>query len=319
MIGLAGGGLEAAVSSIWKRHLTTAGTVPAHLEYRVPTADGRRLAVAEWGAPDGWPLIAIHGGPGSRISYWADEPAIYERFGVRRITFDRPGYGRSTRKPGRTVADAATDVATIADALGIDWFALTGRSYGGPHALACAALLPDRVRRCLAVVPVAPFDAEGLEFMAGMNEGNIREFTTTLTGEGPLRALLGPQRATTIARLRAGRADYLGDAYTMSEADVERMRRDTQSAADQILAGLAPGPDGLIDDNLALVRPWGFDLGAIHVPVVIAYGRHDTLVPPAHSEWLAAHIAGSITWVDPGSGHVASASHMERDLAWLAG
>src|SRR5919106_1980341 len=115
--------------------------IPEHVEHRIGTADGRVLAVAEWGDPDGIPLVALHGTPGGRIIYWAD-PTIYARHGLRRITIDRPGYGDSTRLPGRSVADIVPDVVTITEQLGIGAFAVTGGSGGGPHALALAALLP---------------------------------------------------------------------------------------------------------------------------------------------------------------------------------
>src|SRR4051812_20871409 len=148
---------------------------PAHLEHRVKAVDGRVLAVAEWGDPDGVPVFFLHGTPGGRISYWKD-PDIYARFGIRRLTYDRPGYGESTRKAGRVVADAVPDVVAIADALGIDRFAVTGGSGGGPHSLACAALLPDRVIRCQGVVSVAPYGVPGLDWLAGQTEGNVAEF-----------------------------------------------------------------------------------------------------------------------------------------------
>lgn len=149
-------------------------TVAGPLDHRIDTPDGRVLAVAEWGDPAGQPLVAIHGTPGSRLGRWRD-PAIYLRAGVRRITFDRAGYGLSTRRPGRRVADVIDDVLTIAGALGVDRFAVTGRSGGGPHALACAALLPGRVTRCAAVVAIAPFDAVGLDWFAGQTPGNVAE------------------------------------------------------------------------------------------------------------------------------------------------
>src|SRR3954454_2394634 len=122
---------------------------PPHLEHRIKTPDGRTLAVAEWGDPNGTPFIAMHGTPGGRISYWQD-PTIDARHGLRRITFDRPGYGESTRLAGRSVADVVKDVEAIASALDIDTFVVSGGSGGGPHCLATAALMPDRVVRCLA-------------------------------------------------------------------------------------------------------------------------------------------------------------------------
>jgi len=110
-----------------------------HIEHRIRTRDGRTLAVAEWGDPNGVPLFALHGTPGSRVAFWHD-PTIYTRHGLRRITLDRPGYGESTRQPGRSVVDIVPDILAIAGALGIGFFAITGGSGGGPHALACAAL-----------------------------------------------------------------------------------------------------------------------------------------------------------------------------------
>ena len=156
-------------------------TVPDHIEHRVRTSEGRTVAAAEWGDPNGVPLFALHGTPGGRISFWQD-PTIYARHGLRRITVDRPGYGDSTRQPGRIVADVVLDIVAIADQLGISSFAVTGGSGGGPHALACAALLPDRVLRCLADVSIAPFGAEGLDWLAGQTKGNVDEFEAAQRG-----------------------------------------------------------------------------------------------------------------------------------------
>ena len=134
---------------------------PAHIEHRFTTPDGRTLAVAEWGDPEGLPVISHHGTPGGRIAWWSD-PTIYARHGVRRLTMDRPGYGLSTRRPGRRIVDVVPDVELIADGLGIDRFAVMGGSGGGPHTLACAALLGGRVIRCAAFVSVAPLGDPGL-------------------------------------------------------------------------------------------------------------------------------------------------------------
>jgi pimeloyl-ACP methyl ester carboxylesterase len=293
--------------------------VPEHLEHRLTTPDGRTLAVAEWGDPAGRPLISFHGTPGGRIGYWTPEPEIYARFGLRRFTFDRPGYGESTRLPGRSVADVVPDVVTIAEAFGLRRFVVSGGSGGGPHVLACAALLPDRVTRALASVSAAPFDGEGLDFMAGMNEGNVSEFGAAVEGEDAVRGFVTPERITMIERLTSGRADFLGDDYEMPEADRIQMEKHQRNLAAHVLAGLAPGVDGWVDDDLAFVKPWGFDVTSCRVPVVLSYGRHDKLVPGAHGDWLAAHVPGAIAWVDDGTGHMGSDDDMERDLAWLAG
>jgi pimeloyl-ACP methyl ester carboxylesterase len=291
--------------------------VPEHLEHRIPAADGRILAVAEWGDPDGVPLFSLHGTPGGRISYWMD-PTIYARHGLRRLTVDRPGYGDSTRQPGRIVADCVGDITAIADALGVDKFAVTGGSGGGPHVLACAALLGDRVLRSLAEVSIAPYGAEGLDFLAGMTAGNVAEFNAALAGEHVLRSLLERERATTLKRLADGNSNFLGDDYEMAEADQLQMAKHLHRIADQFNDCLRPGVDGWIDDDIAFTKPWGFEVESIRGPVYLSYGRADTLVPAAHGDWLAAHIAGAEVHVSD-DGHMGDDSTIESQMAWLAG
>jgi pimeloyl-ACP methyl ester carboxylesterase len=259
----------------------------------------------------------MHGTPGGRISYWED-PSIYARHGLRRLTYDRPGYGDSTRQPGRIVADVIPDVLTIADQLGIDRFAVTGGSGGGPHALATAALLPDRVVRCLAVVSVAPYDAEGLDWLAGQTAGNVEEFEAAAKGEEFYRPIVERERKTTLERLAEGRADFLGDNYEMSESDKKQMERHLAIAADHMISCLANGGDGWVDDGIAFTRPWGFDVRDIRVPVMLSYGRSDTLVPAAHGDWLAARIPGVQVEVTD-AGHLGDDSQVEKHHAWLAG
>jgi pimeloyl-ACP methyl ester carboxylesterase len=298
--------------------LAYADIIPEHLEHRVGTADGRTIAVAEWGDPDGLPLISIHGTPGGRIGWW-QEPTIYRRYGLRRITFDRPGYGESTRLPGRRVADIVPDVARIADDLGIDEFVVVGGSGGGPHALACAALLPDRVIRCQAAVSIAPYPADGLDWFAGQTEGNVIEFTTALEGEAASQRLCRDLRATTLDRLAQHRLDWMGDDYELSDADKEQEERHFDRTRAHVANALALGADGWVDDNIAFTLPWGFDVGTIRVPVLLTYGRSDVLVPAAHGDWLAAHIPGAIAWVDEVAGHMGDDSTIDREYTWLAG
>jgi pimeloyl-ACP methyl ester carboxylesterase len=291
--------------------------VPEHLEHRFTLRDGRTFAVAEWGDPAGIPVFMVHGTPGGRISWWKD-PTIYARFGIRRLTIDRPGYGESTRLQGRNAAAIVPDIVEVADALGIDRFVVTGGSGGGPHALALAALLPDRVIRCMASVSVAPYDAEGLDWLDGMVEGNVQEFAAALAGESATRRLLTGLREETIQRLSDGRTDWMGDNYELSEADNAMMAEHFDRVRAQMLYCLAPGVDGWVDDDLLFARPWGFDVADLSVPVVLTYGRTDHLVPPAHGDWLAAHVPGAEAWVDEESGHMGDDAQIERDLAWLA-
>jgi pimeloyl-ACP methyl ester carboxylesterase len=293
------------------------GAIPERIEHRIPMPDGRTIAIAEWGDPDGLPLISFHGTPGGRITWWHD-PTIYARHGLRRLTLDRPGYGESTRLAGRAVADVVADVLAVVDALGVDRFVVSGGSGGGPHAMACAALLPERVTRCLVQSSGAPYGVDDLDWLAGMTEGNVVEFTAALEGEAPMRTVAEREAATLIERLTAGRADFLGDSYEMSEADIAQMEKHRDRMAAQLLNALAPGVDGWVDDMLAFVKPWGFDVADIAVPVYLQYGREDTLVPAAHGDWLAAHMPTTKVVVLE-AGHLGDDSLVESDMAWLAG
>jgi pimeloyl-ACP methyl ester carboxylesterase len=292
--------------------------IPEHIEHRVRTADGRTLAVAEWGDPDGLPWFAIHGTPGGRIGWWKD-PTIYRRYRLRRITLDRPGYGDSTRLPGRRVVDYVPDVERVAEDLGIDRFVVSGGSGGGPHALACAVLLPDRVIRCHAAVSVAPYGVDDLDWLAGQTEGNVIEFTTALEGEEAAQRLCRELRATALERLAEDRLDWMGDDYELSEADQAQERRHYPRMRAHMVNALAPGADGWVDDLIAFTTPWGFDVADIRVPVLLTYGRSDVLVPAAHGDWLADHIPGAIAWVDAAAGHLGDDSTVDREHTWLAG
>jgi pimeloyl-ACP methyl ester carboxylesterase len=291
--------------------------VADHLERTVRTPDGRTLAVAEWGDPNGVPVIMLHGTPGSRLGHWRD-PSIYARYGVRRITYDRAGYGRSSRLPGRCVADVVPDVTAIADALGIDRFVVTGGSGGGPHALAVGTLLGDRVIRCLAAVCPAPADADGLDWFAGMVEGNIEEFRRAQEGEASIRTLVERERLETFARLDRGDENFLGDAYPVSDTDLEMMQKDRSIFEATLRDGLRDGVDGWVDDDIAFVTPWGFDPASIAVPVSFWYGRADTLVPAAHGDWLVEHVPGAEAVVND-AGHMGNDVEIEQQFSWIMG
>ena len=168
--------------------------------------DGRTLCFAEWGDPHGVPLFNLHGTPGGRLNRAPDETK-YVELGARVITYDRPGYGRSDRQPGRRVVDCVADVVAIADHLGIDQFAVQGGSGGGPHCLAVAAGLPDRVLRARCFVGVAPFDAVGLSFFTDMDPMNVTEFSWGLEGEQRLARELERELAEMGERVAAGPGD----------------------------------------------------------------------------------------------------------------
>ena len=259
-------------------------------------------------------VLVHHGTPSSGRLY-----AAWEQDGIELVGFDRSGYGDAPRRHGRSVADVVDEVVALADARGIDRFATWGISGGGPHALACAALLPDRVIAAAAIGSPAPRDADGLDWYAGFGEGNVVEFNAALEGEAALSGLCTDLRLMSLQRLQAGRLDWMGDDYALSDADKAQMQRHFIRTRAHIANGLTGSADGWIDDNLAMVKPWGFDVASIRVPVLLTYGRTDVLVPAAHGDWLAEHVPGAIAWVDEDSGHLGADEQMEREYAWLTG
>jgi pimeloyl-ACP methyl ester carboxylesterase len=263
---------------------------------------GRTLTVREGGDPAGVPVLIHHGTPSSSLLY---EPQVHnaaER-GIRLIGYDRPGYGGSTRNPGRAVADCAADVAAICDALEIERFCTWGISGGGPHVLATAALLPDRVAAAAALASVAPIDAEGLEFTAGMGEMNVESFNASRAGEERHRAQheleLESVRATTPEQLLAAWSSILGpaDREVLTGSFVEFVIESTE-------AGIEPSSDGWFDDDVVFVEPWGFDVASIAVPVLVWHGEQDKFVPFAHGVWLAEHIPGAEARLTAEDGHL---------------
>jgi pimeloyl-ACP methyl ester carboxylesterase len=284
-------------------------------ELRAP--DGRTLEYLEAGVPGGPVLIAHHGTPGS-ARFHRGEVEAAERLGTRLVTYSRPGYAGSSPRPDRSIADAAADVAAILDALGADRFATYGVSGGGPHALACAALLPERCAAAATVAGVGPADAPDLEFMAGMGPGNIEEFGTAMKGREPLESLLRDEAAgltsVTPEQLREAAAPHLSDidAAALTGELAEHMHA-------TIAGGLASGVDGWVDDDLAFARPWGFDVGAITVPVSVWQGDRDLMVPGAHGRWLSANVAGAEAHLLEQEGHLTLFANRIGDIqAWLA-
>jgi pimeloyl-ACP methyl ester carboxylesterase len=294
------------------------GSDPDRSAVPVTAHDGRMLCAAQWGDPDGVPVLALHGTPGGRLNRHP-EPARYAEAGARVITYDRAGYGRSDRHPGRSVVDVVADVEAIADAFGLDTFAVTGGSGGGPHALAVAARLPDRVLRARCVVGLAPYRADGLDFFAGMDPLNVKEFGWALAGEQVLAPELGRELTEMAARVADDPAKLLGDDWELDEADRAVMARaDIAAVMREATAELSRGgPYGWIDDDLAFTRPWGFELDEITVPVEVRYGARDVLVPAAHGAWLGARVPGARVVVEHEQGHLADPDRVIELMAWL--
>jgi len=282
----------------------------------VETADGRTLTVREAGDPNGIPVLVHWGTPSSSMLY---EPHIRdaERRGIRLFSYDRPGYGHSTRQHGRTIADCAADVAAVCDALGVHRLSVWGVSGGGPHALATAALLPDRVAAAAALASVAPVDAEGLDFLEGMGEQNIVSFTAAQAGEESHRA----RHDIEAAEMLGATAEELVEVMStlLGPADRNVLTTDfAQFMVDDFQAGAIAGTNGWFDDEEAFVRPWGFEPASIRVPVLICQGEDDRFVPYGHGVWLAEHVPGCEAWLTPEDGHLTLIEHRVPDVhAWL--
>jgi pimeloyl-ACP methyl ester carboxylesterase len=287
-----------------------------NMQRTVRTPDGRTLAVEDWGDPAGRPVLAHMGTPNSRLLYGPNVQDAAER-GLRLISYDRPGYGGSSPQPGRTVADCASDVRVICAELGIDRLATWGISGGGPHVLACAALLPDLVTAAASLASLAPFDADGLDYFAGMGQDNVDDIRLFLTDEVASRAKAEKDREELLATSAEDAAKRMESLLTPTDAAV--LRGDlAEYLVSTAQDGLAPGSQGWSDDD-CMIRPWGFDLSAISVPVLLLHGRQDMFVPFAHGEWLAAHIPGVQARLYDNDGHLTLLRNRVPEVhAWLA-
>jgi pimeloyl-ACP methyl ester carboxylesterase len=282
---------------------------------QVRLADGRRVGVQVSGSPSGHPVFLLHGTPGSRVGP-LPRSMILHGLGVRLITFDRPGYGYSDRLESRQVADVTPDVEAIADALGIEQFAVLGRSGGGPHALACAALLPDRVTRAGVLVSLAPRDADGLDWLAGMSDSNVEEFLNASKDPEEFTAAL----VRTAAEIRIDPGSHvtiLGPELPEADQRVVADSRLRELLARNYAEALRHSADGWIDDSIAFISPWGFEPAEIKVPVLVWHGQDDMFSPVAHSRWLADRIPSASMFIQAGAAHFAAIEVVPDVLSWL--
>lgn len=270
------------------------------MEFDLTLPDGRILHGYDRGRGE-LPVIWNHGTPN------VGEPPLplYEaadRLGIRWVSFDRPGYGGSSPQPDRSLGSTADWVTAVANRLELDSFALMGHSGGSSHGLAAAARLPERTRAVVAVAPLAPFDAEGLDWFAGMAASGIAGLTAARQG-------------------RAAKEAYEATAEeppAFTEADVAMFDGPWGWLGSVAGRGLANGVAPLIDDDLAYVRPWGCFPSDITAPVLLVQGEQDEIVPAGHSRWLASNIANAELWLQPGAGHISVLSSAESALSWLA-
>ncbi|MFC6023293.1 alpha/beta fold hydrolase [Plantactinospora solaniradicis] len=274
-------------------------------EFDLKLADGQTLHAYDTGVDGIAHRLTVfwhHGTPNIGPPPTPLFPAA-DRLGIRWVSYDRPGYGGSTPQPGRNLASSAGYVASLADALGIDRFAVMGHSGGGSHALACGALLPDRVMGVVDVAGLAPFDADGLDWFAGMAD----------SGRASLRAATEGRAAKERHEASVGETD---PGFT--PADWAALAADWSWFGDVVGPAMEGGPGGLIDDDLGYVAPWGCDPAQVVAPVLVLHGGQDRVVPGSHGDWLARRCPSAELRLSPDDGHISVLNSGAAALDWLA-
>lgn len=284
------------------------------IDVRVP---GDRTVEVLLGGDDAGPTLLLHGGSPSAVAEWPTLDETVGAAGLRLVTYSRPGYGASAPRPRHgTYADDVTESAAVLDHLGVDGFLTAGWSGGGPRALACAALLPERCRAAATVAGVAPYHAEGLDWFQGMAEENHEEYRAAEQGPEAYEAFLREGFLDVMHASPDEVADALGGLVTaVDRAALDADYCDWLSRTFRHAA--AQGVVGVRDDGLAAVAPWGFDLADIRVPVAIWQGREDAMVPYEHGVWLAQHVPGAEAHLLEDEGHLSLVSRLDRILADL--
>jgi pimeloyl-ACP methyl ester carboxylesterase len=271
-------------------------------ETDIPLPDGRTLHAYDTGADDRLAVFWHHGTPNIGAPPKPLFP-VADRLGLRGVSYDRPGYGGSTRRPDRDLASAAADVTAVVDALGIDRFAVVGHSGGGTFALACAAQLPQRVVAAVSIAPLAPLRAEGLDWFAGMSS----------SGAAKLRAAADGREAR--EKYQESDPEFDPDGFTREDQDA--FAGPWSWLIEVVRPALQGGPAAEIDDDVAYAGPWRFDLAGVTAPVLLLHGGQDRLVPSSHSEWLARHCPTAQLWRRPDDGHISILNSSPAAIEWL--
>jgi pimeloyl-ACP methyl ester carboxylesterase len=269
------------------------------------TLGGRTLHVYDTGLDDADGRLAVFWHHGTPNIGAPPEPlfAAADRLGIRWVSYDRPGYGGSSPHRDRDVASAADYVSCVADALDIDRFAVVGHSGCGPHALACGALLPERVLGVVSVAGMAPFGAEGLDWFAGMADSGVASLRAAAEG-------------------RAAKESYEASG---AEFDPEMFTPENHAALsgawswllEVVKLAVEAGPGGLIDDDLAYVAPGRFDPARVVAPILLLHSGKDRVVPSSHGEWLAHRCPSAQLWLSPDDGHISVLHCGAASLEWL--
>ena len=267
----------------------------------ITLTDGRTLDVHDSTNGLHAPLTVVwhHGSPQTGAALEPHLRAAALR-GIRWISYARPSYGDSTAQPGRTVTTAAADVEQLINAMDIDQIAVMGASGGGPHALACAAVLDDRVWAVATFASLAPLTTD-FDWFAGM------------AGGGP--SLRAAQHGNDARVLFEQTSDFDEDSF--NSRDYAALESEWTSLNADAGAATAAGPEGLIADDLAFVTPWGADLSGVRIPVLLAHGGDDRIVPPSHSRWLLERLPDAELWTRTRDGHVSILNASILAMDWL--
>lgn len=276
----------------------------------ITLSDGRHLEVATAGTPNQSAVIFHHGTPGatSTWDHWLEEVAKQGGFA---ISYSRPGYGLSSRREGRTVRSNTTDIAETLKHFAVDKIVSIGWSGGGPHCLADTTL-PESVA-AISIAGVGEFGAADLNFLEGMGEENHVEFGAAIQGPGHIEDWMKTY-SPDIAKVTA---DEIIEAFggLIGDADKQALKDGAaEGTAKSYRQSLVNGYYGWMDDDLAFVQPWGFELASIKVPVELWQGNDDFMVPHAHGYWLNAKIPTSELHFVPGEGHISLGENQRAQI-----
>jgi pimeloyl-ACP methyl ester carboxylesterase len=273
-----------------------ADTYSPLLDAEVQLSDGRALGYAIWGDPEGEAVLLLHGSPSSRL--FAPDPAVTAACGVRLVTIDRPGYGRSDSFNGRQILDWPADVAQLADALGLHRFVVAAHSSGGPYALACALAMPERVTAVVLASCVVPLD-ELAPDVAGLTDQEQRLVRVARTDPVSAAAMIADAAAWLLEEpdrfLSLPRPEP--DARLLEHPPVRQM------FATAVREAVRRGLDGYVSDEVLERRPWGYRLADVVLPVSIWHGAQDGYIPQTHAETMASLLPNSRLRLRSEQGH----------------